>query len=511
MKELELNQIDDLKNILTNYDNIIFDIGDVILNWNSKNETHDLRQIIKHPIWKDYEKGILKKENAFTLLSSEINIPYITLERLVNKGMKSVTVNQPMVRLLKELKQLNKKLICLTNMDKNSFFYLFSEFDFWQYFEFVYVSSLLSMSKPNIRVFQYVIDNAHLDPNKTIFLDDKTSNLEIARKLGIHTFNVKNYAYQLNKVNISTDLSTSSELLNLLERKKKGNAYLHGHLLQSPFCKSYISKDIELTQGKEFSKEIFSTIVILHTNSSLPKEIVEAMTHEINAHNQNNFRWCFYKEEARPENFPDDLDTTSMILSFLLKNQKVTKKMILPVVHEMLSNRNEEGIIQVYFDKNRPRIDAAVAVNVLYLMYQIGYANEEDLKATKNYIYDFLIHQEYLKGTRYYPSPDVFLFFLSRLVSDFPDQFKSLTSELKSNLISRIDTTVHPLDRALRVISLKKFGIINRLDFIKLLETQLHDGGWPMNGLFIAAKSKEYFGSRELTSSFAMEAIETML
>ncbi len=507
---IKKNNIYNLQERLTTYSNIIFDIGDVILSWTSESETHNLRQIIKHPIWKDYEKGILKKENAFTLLSSELGISYTTLETIISNSTATVTVNKAVLDLLIALKQQQKKLICLTNMDRNSFLHLYCEFDFWEYFDLIYTSSFLSLSKPDIKIFQYVIHNAHINPNETVFLDNKTPNLHAATQVGIHTVKIKDEYYQLSK-----PFDNLIDLMNLnqkkiLKIKAKGYTYLHARLQKFPFCKSYVSKNIELTKGEEFSKEIFSTIVILHTNSSLPNHIVEAMINEINAHSQNNFSWCFYKEDAKPKGFPDDLDTTAMILSFLLKKEKIAKEDILPMINQMISNRNDEGVIQVYFDTNRPRIDAAVAVNVLYLMCQINYNNQDHLKATRDYVYNFLKQKKYLNGTRYYPSPDVFLFFLSRLVSDFPEKFKDFTRVLKSNLISQIDTTSYPLERALRIIALKKFGIVNRIDFTKLLDDQLEDGGWAMNGLFIAAKTKEYFGSRELTSSFAIEAIESM-
>ncbi|UOY07259.1 hypothetical protein L0P88_01595 [Muricauda sp. SCSIO 64092] len=57
---------------------------------------------------------------------------------------------------------------------------------------------------------------------------------------------------------------------------------------------------------------------------------------------------------------------------------------------------------------------------------------------------------------------------------------------------------------------MKKLGIVNRIDFIKLLDHQLEDGDWPMYGLFIAPRSNTYFGSRELSAAFALEAMDLM-
>lgn len=52
-------------------------------------------------------------------------------------------------------------------------------------------------------------------------------------------------------------------------------------------------------------------------------------------------------------NFPFDLDTTSIGLTVSTHIDTATKQ---SVMDEMLTYKNEDGIIQTYFDKNRPRI-----------------------------------------------------------------------------------------------------------------------------------------------------------
>lgn len=121
-----------------------------------------------------------------------------------------------------------------------------------------------------------------------------------------------------------------------------------------------------------------------------------------------------------------------------------------------------------------------------------------------------MIRDLFLEGTRYYPAPDVFLFLLSRLVVHFPGRFDRFLRPLTERLISRVDLTPYALERALRVIAMKNLGVVNNIDFLKLMDSQLEDGGWPMYGLFIAPTSNTYFGSRELCSSFALEAMNLM-
>ena len=501
---------------LDTYDTIIFDLGDVLLNWDSIHfvtETKgidDVRKMVKHPIWQDLEKGLINREQALTMLSCELQTPYSKLKELLELSVASLKVNQPMQDLLKTLHNREKKIYCLSNVDLESFSYLYSNFDYWKYFDGIYVSALLQFRKPDLDIFQYIISSTSVNTKNVVFIDDKSENLQQAANLGISTVKYAKGAFEYTPV--KREILTH-EIINkeVSQKKKLGEIYLNDRLRKFPFCKSFVSNGVELLGSEDFSKEIFSTAVILHSYTSLPKDIIESMAQEILNHDgQNKLRWCFYKNEARPEKFPDDLDTTSMVLSFLLSNNKLNVEDVVPVAEQMINNRNEDGIIQVYFDDNRPRIDAIVAINVLYLMHQIGYGERKELKETEAFVYEFLMSKEYLKGTRYYPAPDVFLFFLSRLVVDFPDTFTKFHKPLTEMLLERVNCSSFALERALRVIALKKLGIVNRIDFLKLLDSQLADGGWPMYGLFIAPRSNTYFGSRELSTAFALEAVNLL-
>ncbi|GAA3591430.1 HAD-IA family hydrolase [Flavivirga amylovorans] len=499
------------------YDTIVFDLGDVLLNWDAIHFTSeakgidDVLKMVNHPIWQDLEKGLINREQALTMLSCELQTPYSKLKELLELSVASLKVNQPMLEVLKALHKRGKKIYCLSNVDLESFSYLYSHFNYWKYFDGIYVSALLQFRKPDLDIFQYITSNASINTENTVFIDDKSENLQQAANFGISTIKCIKNNFEYTAIESGIYVNIENPPLDVTKKKTLGKNYLNDRLRKFPFCKSFVSNGVELIGSEDFSKEIFSTAVILHSYTSLPNDIIESMSQEILNHDgQSKLRWCFYKNEARPENFPDDLDTTSMVLSFLLNNNKLTIDDIVPVTEQMINNRNDDGIIQVYFDDNRPRIDAIVAINVLYLMHQIGYGERNELKETEAFVYDFLMSKEYLNGTRYYPAPDVFLFFLSRLVVDFPDKFAKFHKPLTEMLIERVNCSSFTLECALRVIALKKLGIVNRVDLLKLLDSQLADGGWPMYGLFIAPRSNTYFGSRELSTAFALEAVNLL-
>lgn len=68
------------------------------------------------------------------------------------------------------------------------------------YFERTYLSHLLHMVKPDANIFKYVLDDAGLKAEQTLFIDDNADNCQSARSLGIRTLlqsNENNWMEQL--------------------------------------------------------------------------------------------------------------------------------------------------------------------------------------------------------------------------------------------------------------------------------------------------------------------------
>jgi len=55
-------------------------------------------------------------------------------------------------------------------------------------FEKVYYSHLVGKRKPDAEIFEQVLQENHLDPAETLFIDDSPQHLETAKKLGLQTY-----------------------------------------------------------------------------------------------------------------------------------------------------------------------------------------------------------------------------------------------------------------------------------------------------------------------------------
>jgi len=176
---------------------IIFDLGNVLIDWNPKyvfdkliedeekrkhffenictpdwNEEQDAGRSIKqateelvkkHPDWKDAIEAFYGRWTE--MLGGPIN---------------------ETVDILWKLKQSNHyKLYALTNWSAETFPVALGLYDFLHWFDGRVVSGEEKMRKPNPAFYQILLDRYQLKAEETLFIDDSLRNISAAEKLGI--------------------------------------------------------------------------------------------------------------------------------------------------------------------------------------------------------------------------------------------------------------------------------------------------------------------------------------
>ncbi len=250
-----ITSLHELSQTLDSHDTIIFDLSDVLLNWDSvyfTSETKgidDVRKMVKHPVWQDLEKGLINRKLALSMLSCELQTPYSKLKEMLKLSVGSLKVNQFMLEVLKGLHEKGKKIYCLSNVDLESFVYLYTHFDYWKYFNETYISALLQLRKPNPDIFQYLISSTSINTKSTIFIDDKSENLQEATNFGISTlkYNKENFEYTAIESGRSIPLKNITPEVH--KKKTLGETYLNLRLRKFPFCKSFVRNNVQLADG----------------------------------------------------------------------------------------------------------------------------------------------------------------------------------------------------------------------------------------------------------------------
>lgn len=190
--------------------NIIFDLGDVILNIDvpiasksfadlSGREQSEILTIFKESeIFRQFETGLMDEPTFRNYVREILNFPDLS-DEAIDTAWNSLLLDLPpeRVELLKKLAtqyrlfllsntssihitQVNKILEASTGVAKLE-----------DLFEIVFLSYEMGLMKPDIRIYQQVLDKAGLNAEETLFLDDNADNIRGAAQLGIETIQVQ--------------------------------------------------------------------------------------------------------------------------------------------------------------------------------------------------------------------------------------------------------------------------------------------------------------------------------
>ena len=94
-------------------------------------------------------------------------------------------------KLLPELDKFYSLWI-ISNASNQQIKNLKQDYKFFNYFKEIITSESAEYSKPDTRIFQYALKKAKTNPYSSLFIDDSTTNVQAAHKLGFETIHYKN-------------------------------------------------------------------------------------------------------------------------------------------------------------------------------------------------------------------------------------------------------------------------------------------------------------------------------
>ena len=175
--------------------NIIFDIGNVLLDFNpkvyvkSKITEEKVEEIYKcifqSDEWPMLDRGTISEEEAKINIINR-NIENEELINLVFENWYDILIPiKSSVEVLKQLKQNGYKVYYLSNFHLAAFEYVVKKHDFFEIFDGGVVSYKENLLKPEKEIYEKIVDRYHLEPSQTVFIDDMKENVKAAMKSGL--------------------------------------------------------------------------------------------------------------------------------------------------------------------------------------------------------------------------------------------------------------------------------------------------------------------------------------
>ena len=190
--------------------NIIFDIGNVILNFNLSNVLPDftdskeeqkfiLDNIINSPEWLGnalIDTGYITKEDAIEIVKDRTNH---TNDKLISDFWNTYNdyalVDNKVIELIKKIKENNYKIYLLSNINPYTHNFV-KESGLFDLVDGYVLSYLEHQIKPYEGIYKTLIARYNINVEESIFVDDKDENVKTANKLGILGKSVKPDNYE---------------------------------------------------------------------------------------------------------------------------------------------------------------------------------------------------------------------------------------------------------------------------------------------------------------------------
>jgi putative hydrolase of the HAD superfamily len=181
---------------------IIFDFGDVFINLDKEAPAVEFKKLGLeewHPDLKElnlqFEKG--KISELQFIKGFQKHLPNATIED-IRYAWNSIIGDFPLYRLeFLQMLSIKYRLFLLSNTDamhmekfQHKVGMTFIR-EFYQCFDKVYFSFELGMRKPDVEIFNYIIKKHDLSPKRTLYVDDKKENTEIAESVGLKVWNLQ--------------------------------------------------------------------------------------------------------------------------------------------------------------------------------------------------------------------------------------------------------------------------------------------------------------------------------
>lgn len=179
--------------------NIIFDIGNVILNFNyrsvidqftsfEEDKKFIMENIINSPEWLGYsliDTGYITKEEAVEIVKDRTNHTKDDLiENFWNNYNDYAVIDDCVLNIIKNLKEKGYSIYLLSNINEYTYNFVKKSglFDIVDGYVLSYQEHQI---KPYMSIYNTLLNRYELIPSECIFIDDNEKNIATANKLGM--------------------------------------------------------------------------------------------------------------------------------------------------------------------------------------------------------------------------------------------------------------------------------------------------------------------------------------
>lgn len=175
--------------------NIVFDIGNVLLNFKpveylrTKMEEENIKSVkeavFDSPEWPMLDEGTITEKEAIRVISERNAEIKDLVELAFDNWYDMLTPIENSVKLLKELKAKGYNLYYLSNFQELAYDYIIKEYEFFGLFDGGVASFAEKLMKPDKDIYEKLMERYDLKPEECLFMDDTALNIDGSENVGM--------------------------------------------------------------------------------------------------------------------------------------------------------------------------------------------------------------------------------------------------------------------------------------------------------------------------------------
>ena len=183
--------------------NIIFDMGNVLLDYDPQAAMEELeilpdaqpikmKELFGGNEWVQLDLGNITEDEAYESIKQRIPEEYhADLRRCIDGWDICMKPLEGAKEFCKKVKADGYGVYVLSNAHKSFYRYFPRYFDL-EFFDGVVVSADVHIVKPDVRIYEHILEKYNLKAEECLFIDDRQDNVEGAVKAGMQAFRFKN-------------------------------------------------------------------------------------------------------------------------------------------------------------------------------------------------------------------------------------------------------------------------------------------------------------------------------
>ena len=174
---------------------VVFDLGGVLIDWDPRylyRRIFDSEEEMEHflgeictPEWnRELDRGRTFRDSVALLCSEhpgwepEISAYHERWDEMLGESFRET------VGVLERLYAAGTPLYALTNWSAETFHFARERYEFLGLFEEIIVSGEEGVIKPDPTIYGLLVERTGIDPERSVFVDDREENVRAAEKLG---------------------------------------------------------------------------------------------------------------------------------------------------------------------------------------------------------------------------------------------------------------------------------------------------------------------------------------